>query len=226
MPDRLKTDKLNRLLTNIKRDYAPVVCVTRFGVEDMLLIDVICKYHPEIEIISIDTGRLAEETHTLMQQVKNHYQQAIKVFYPDPAELEDYVYRNGPNAFYDNVMQRKSCCQIRILGPLSRALKGKNSWISGTRIGAGFKHKDWDAIHDLPRFNPLCDWTRDEIWGYIHLHGVPFNVLHTKDYPIIGCKPCTRAVSDDTKIHSARWWWEQNGTQPNAASDSTLVKLT
>lgn len=227
MPHSSKLEKLQRLLSNIKRDYAPAAFATHFGVEDMLLMDVIYKNHPEIDVVAIDSGRLPEETYTLMQQAKQHYGRTVTLYFPSPMALQEYNRGYGPNGFYDGKDLRKMCCRIRLQEPLNQALKGKNSWISGhaccSDISLGVPHMNWDSVHEMPRFNPLYAWTIEQIWDYIHEFGVPFNILHTNDYPVIGCNPCTRAVTKNSENPAAQWWWEQTEA---TLDNNTAVLLT
>lgn len=201
------------LLQAIETDYAPAVLATSYGAEDMVLTDLICKHAPGIEIFTLDTGRLPEATYELMQTVKNHYQRDVQIYYPDTASLESFVTQNGPNAFYDSVDLRKTCCGIRKVAPLKRALTGKKAWLTGMRRSQSVTRKElpvseWDADHALQKFSPLTDWSNGEIWKYIRAFDVPYNKLHDEGYASIGCAPCTRAITPGEDIRAGRWWWE------------------
>ena len=208
-----KTETLIKNLTDIARDYAPVTLANSFGAEDMVLMDVICRHIPSIEIFSLDTGRLPAETYELMQAATQRYGSRVKAYFPDYKSVESYVTEHGPNAFYDSVDLRKRCCYIRKVEPLKRALAGKKAWITGLRREQSqtrdeLQYSLWDEGNQLQKFNPLHDWTTAEVWAYIRHFDVPYNSLHDKHYPSIGCAPCTRAVTAGEDIRAGRWWWE------------------
>jgi phosphoadenosine phosphosulfate reductase len=140
------------------------------------------------------------------------------VFFPDTAGVESWVELNGANGFYRSVAQRKQCCHIRKVEPLGRALQGKRAWLTGLRREQSaarqtLEFKEWDETHGIPKFNPLADWTLDDVWVYIRANGVPYNALHDRGYPSIGCAPCTRAVQAGEDIRAGRWWWEQTNAK-------------
>jgi phosphoadenosine phosphosulfate reductase len=148
-----------------------------------------------------------------MERVREHYDLAIEVYYPDGRALEGYVREHGVNAFYRSVELRQRCCGIRKTEPLSRALAGKRAWITGLRRAQGITRQDvaleeHDAVHGLTKFNPLIDWSDADVWRYIRARHVPYNPLHDRGYPSIGCAPCTRAVEPGEDIRAGRWWWE------------------
>ncbi len=209
-----KIDATLALLKSIAADYQPVTFANSFGAEDMVLTDLIAKHAPAIGIFSLDTGRLPEETYKLMQDVWQRYSNiAITAYFPQASAVEEYIHSNGPNAFYDSVDLRKRCCGIRKVEPLRRALTGKKAWITGLRREQAPTRKDlsnseWDADNGLQKFNPLIEWTNDDVWNYIRHFEVPYNALHDKHYPSIGCAPCTRAITVGEDIRAGRWWWE------------------
>ncbi|MDR0481469.1 MAG: phosphoadenylyl-sulfate reductase, partial [Gallionellaceae bacterium] len=204
---------LNALET-AARDYAPAVFANSLGAEDMVLTDLIARHQLNISMFSLDTGRLPQETYDLMQQVRQRYSTVrFEVYFPDRALVENYVAQNGVNGFYDSVEQRKACCNVRKVEPLKRALAGKKAWITGMRRDqaasrAGLEVSSFDADNGLQKFNPLLDWSNAEVWEYIKTNGVPYNALHDRFYPSIGCAPCTRAISVGEDIRAGRWWWE------------------
>ena len=204
---------LNALET-AARDYAPAVFANSLGAEDMVLTDLIARHQLNIGMFSLDTGRLPQETYDLMQQVRQRYSTVrFEVYFPDRALVESYVAQNGVNGFYDSVEQRKACCNVRKVEPLKRALAGKKAWITGMRRDqaasrAGLEISSFDADNGLQKFNPLLDWSNAEVWEYIKTNGVPYNALHDRFYPSIGCAPCTRAISVGEDIRAGRWWWE------------------
>ena len=198
--------------------YAPAAFSTSFGAEDMVLTDLIAKHAPWIEIFTLDTGRLPEETYRLMQETLNRYSLPIKIYFPEDLAVEHYVQAHGPNAFYESQALRKACCHMRKVEPLRRALQGKRAWLTGMRQAQSPSRQSlavhqWDEIHALHKFNPLAAWHNDEVWDYIRQFEVPYNRLHDQGYPSIGCAPCTRAISPDQDIRAGRWWWEGADTK-------------
>lgn len=184
-----------------------------FGAEDMVITDILLKEGLPIEIFSLDTGRLPAETYTLMGEVEKQYDTKLKVFFPDNNAVEQYVCTNGINAFYDSVEMRKACCGIRKVEPLKRALTGKKAWVTGMRAAQSTTRSDlpvrqFDEGNGLEKYNPLSDWSEQEVWAYIRIHGVPYNALHDQFYPSIGCAPCTRAIAVGEDVRAGRWWWE------------------
>ena len=215
---QLKIDAVKQLLEQIAADYSPAVLATSYGAEDMVLMDLIAKFAPQIGIFTLDTGRLPKETYDLMQQAKKHYQLNVEVYYPDTLSIEQFVTHNGPNAFYDSVDLRKQCCGIRKVAPLNRALAGKKAWLTGMRRSQSVTRNElpvseWDADHELQKFSPLTDWSNGEVWKYIRAFDVPFNELHNQGYASIGCAPCTRAITPGEDIRAGRWWWENPETK-------------
>ena len=215
---QLKIDAVKQLLEQIAADYSPAVLATSYGAEDLVLMDLIAKFAPQIGIFTLDTGRLPKETYDLMQQAKKHYQLEVEVYYPDTLSIEQFVTHNGPNAFYDSVDLRKQCCGIRKVAPLNRALAGKKAWLTGMRRSQSVTRNElpvseWDADHELQKFSPLTDWSNGEVWKYIRAFDVPFNELHDQGYASIGCAPCTRAITPGEDIRAGRWWWENPETK-------------
>jgi phosphoadenosine phosphosulfate reductase len=201
------------VLEGAARDYAPVAFANSLGAEDMVLTDLIAKHRPDIEMFSLDTGRLPQETYTLMQEVRERYSVPLKVYFPDSRAVEELVAQNGINGFYHSVEARKSCCHVRKVVPLRRALAGKGAWITGMRRAQSVTRdqlelSSFDAAHGLQKLNPLLDWTDAEVWEYIRANNVPYNALHDRFYPSLGCAPCTRAVSVGEDVRAGRWWWE------------------
>jgi phosphoadenosine phosphosulfate reductase len=208
-----KTTAVRALLRQIADDFAPAVFANSLGAEDMVLTDLIVGDKLNIEIFSLDTGRLPLETYDLIAEVKKHYGLALKLYYPRHDLVETYTRDNGINAFYESVELRKGCCFVRKVEPLQRALAGQKAWITGMRAQQsatrdGLPVRAFDDGNGLEKFNPLSDWTEKEVWAYIKLNKVPYNALHDKFYPSIGCTPCTRNVTPGEDVRSGRWWWE------------------
>ncbi len=192
---------------------APAAFSSSFGAEDMVVLDLIRQHDLPIAVFTLDTGRLPEETYRLMQKVEARYGSCVEVFFPDANEVQQLVTRNGINGFYESVDKRKACCAVRKLEPLGRALRGKRAWVTGLRAQqsvtrTGLAARDHDAERAMEKFNPLHDWSEADIWSYIRASDVPYNELHDRFYPSIGCAPCTRAVTPGEDLRAGRWWWE------------------
>jgi phosphoadenosine phosphosulfate reductase len=201
------------ILQTAVTDFSPVTFANSLGAEDMVLTDLIAKHQLNISIFSLDTGRLPAETYDLMQQLRQQYAVPLQVFYPTAASVENYVAEHGVNGFYDSVDKRKACCLVRKVEPLRRALAGKKAWITGMRreqavTRGSLEASSFDADNGLQKINPLLDWTNAEVWAYLKSYNVPYNALHDRFYPSIGCAPCTRAVTPGEDIRAGRWWWE------------------
>jgi phosphoadenosine phosphosulfate reductase len=214
-----KIEATKELLKQIERDWAPATFANSFGAEDMVLTDLISKHTPGIGIFSLDTGRLHGETYKLAGQAREKYKNVnFKMYYPNTAAAEEFVDKNGINAFYNSVEMRKACCGVRKVEPLKRALSGKKAWITGLRREQAVSrtelaHSEFDKGNGLQKFNPLADWTVDDIWTYIKENKVPYNELHDRNFPSIGCEPCTRAITAGEDIRAGRWWWENPETK-------------
>ena len=208
-----KIDHVITVLQQAVRDFAPVCFANSLGAEDMVLTDLIVRHQINIGIFSLDTGRLPQETYDLMQVISTRYQVPLNIYFPDASRVEEYVAQHGVNDFYNSVESRKLCCQIRKVEPLRRALSGKRAWITGMRreqaVTRGtLQLSEFDADNGLQKFNPLLDWSNEEVWTYIRRNNVPYNKLHDRSYPSLGCTPCTRAVSAGEDLRAGRWWWE------------------
>lgn len=200
-------------LERIARDFSPAVFASSLAAEDMVLTDLILRNKLSIGIFSLETGRLHAETLGMLDKIKANYGNEITLYKPEVAAVEEYVAKNGLNAFYDSVEMRKECCRIRKIEPLNRALAGNKAWVTGQRRAQSTTRtelnvQEFDAAHDMQKFNPLADWSEDDVWHYIRSNNVPYNPLHDKGYPSIGCEPCTRAIQPGEDVRAGRWWWE------------------
>ena len=201
------------LLQAASSEFSAITFANSYGAEDMVLTDIIAKEKLAIEIFSLDTGRLPAETYTLMSEVEKNYNTKPVVFFPKHEAVEDYVRSKGINAFYESIELRKACCFMRKVEPLSRALEGKQAWVTGMRAEqaatrVSLPSREFDEGNKLEKFNPLSDWTEQEVWAYIRLYAVPYNALHDQFYPSISCAPCTRSVAMGEDVRAGRWWWE------------------
>lgn len=213
-----KVDRVVALLTDTVRDFSPVAFANSLGAEDMVLTDIIDRNRLAVEMFSLDTGRLPQETYDLMQTVRERYKTPLHVYFPDAKRIEAYVAEHGVNGFYQSIELRKACCHIRKVEPLQRALQGKRAWITGIRreqaaTRTNLEISAFDADHNMQKINPLLEWSNAEVWEYLQQNNVPYNKLHDKFYPSIGCAPCTRAVTPGEDLRSGRWWWENPETK-------------
>jgi phosphoadenosine phosphosulfate reductase len=196
----------------------PIVFTHGFGIEGQLIFHWICAGDLDIDVVTIDTGRLFPETYKLWAETERRYGRRIRAVYPDRGPLEALVKRQGIDGFYGSVRARKACCEVRKTQSLNRALIGASAWITGlrgdqTEIRAGAALVGFDAGQSLLKLNPLFDWTRPEVLAEVQANGVPINELHAKGFASIGCAPCTRAIKAGESERSGRWWWETGGNR-------------
>ncbi|MFL6660104.1 MAG: phosphoadenylyl-sulfate reductase [Massilia sp.] len=206
-------DSTRQTLARIAADFTPAVFASSLAAEDMVLTDLILKAGLPITIFSLDTGRLHPETLAVLEQIKATYGYDVTVYRPQTESVDAYVAQNGLNAFYDSVEMRRECCRIRKVEPLGRALAGNRAWVTGQRRAqsstrAELHVEEDDAAHGMTKFNPLADWSEQDVWNYIRDHQVPYNALHDQGFPSIGCSPCTRATLPGEDVRAGRWWWE------------------
>ena len=207
--------------------HARLVYANSLGAESMVLTDIIWSHLPQIEMFTVDTGRLPEQTHELLERLQQRYQQRIRVVYPEAAALEHLTARQGVNGFYGSLEARLACCRVRKVEPFRRAIGGFSAWVTGVRREqsaerARSRSTEWDAEHGLYKISPLLEWSEQDIWHYIRQHQLPYNPLHDRRFPSIGCAPCTRAIQPGESRRAGRWWWEQPqsrecGLHPRAA---------
>lgn len=188
---------------------------TSLSQEDQVLTDIIFRNNLPVTIFSIDTGRLFNETYELLQITEQKYAKKINVVFPQGNEVEDLVNKHGINCFYNSVDLRKECCRVRKVSPLKKALKDVKVWVTGLRSAQSeSRHTlakvSWDNNYQLIKFNPLANWTLNEVNEHLATHQVPFNPLHRKGFVSIGCAPCTRAIVEGEDIRAGRWWWEDS----------------
>jgi len=185
-----------------------------FGVEDVVLIDLASRHAPRLGVFTLDTGRLPPETYDAMEQVRRRYGIRIETYFPDRAAVEALENEKGFFSFRRSVEERKECCAIRKLEPLSRALKGKKAWVTGLRREQSVTRADVEVVEvdqahgGIVKLNPLAGWTEAQVWRYARDRSLPVNALHERGYPSIGCAPCTRAVAPGEDVRAGRWWWE------------------
>lgn len=211
---RFKNSTAQELLGFFLAQYKKrIALASSLGAEDQVLTDMILKIDNSARIFTIDTGRLPEETYRTISETMKKYQMHFEVYFPATKDVEEMESRYGPNLFYESVENRKRCCEIRKVRPLQRVLQTLDVWITGMRKEQAVTRQqisliEWDEVNHLLKLNPLADWTTEQVWRYIKENGVPYNELHDKNYPSIGCAPCTRAVEPGEDIRAGRWWWE------------------
>ncbi|MBA3449636.1 MAG: phosphoadenylyl-sulfate reductase [Chloroflexia bacterium] len=192
---------------------------TSFQAEGMALLDMAWRIDPRVRVITVDSGRLRQETYDLIDRVRERYAIAIEVFSPESRELESFVGEHGPNSFYRSLELRVRCCDIRKVSPLNRALSGLDAWVSGQRrdhlaTRRSIRVVERDAFHGgIVKLNPLAHWSNAQVWEYLRAHDVPHNTLYDQGFTSIGCAPCTRPTRPGDDPRSGRWWWEGEATK-------------
>jgi len=186
---------------------------TSLGAEDQALLWLLEQSGKSLEVFTLDTGRLPEQTYELLQANRSFFRLPIKVMFPDTQALQSLVDQHGPNLFYDSLALRKACCGVRKVEPLKRALSGRSAWLTGQRreqspTRSALERVEYDEANGLIKLNPLADWTSSQVWELIHSAKIPYNSLHDQGYPSLGCAPCTRAVKPGEDERAGRWWWE------------------
>ncbi|SFC08804.1 phosphoadenosine phosphosulfate reductase [Parapedobacter composti] len=190
-----------------------IVFSTSFGIEDQVISHFIFSNDLPIRVFTLETGRLFPETYYVWNRTLETYGKDIEAYFPDTQAVQRLISQKGPSSFYESVENRKECCRIRKIEPLRRALAGAVCWITGIRAEQsdnrqGMSQVEWDAGNQLAKFHPIYDWTLDQVWSYAKANHIPYNPLHDKGFPSIGCAPCTRAVREGEDFRAGRWWWE------------------
>ncbi len=226
-PEEILLSRLRQIASGFRN----AAFASSLGAEDMVLADAIFTADLPIAVFTLDTGRLPRETLDLLERMRSRYSRGVDIFRPDADQVSHYVSAHGANAFYESVELRKSCCHIRKVEPLARALAGRDAWVTGLRRAQSVTRtdlplRDFDAAHGLVKFNPLADWSEEEVWAYIREREVPYNALHDRGYPSIGCDPCTRAIRPGEDIRAGRWWWESKDGKECGIHVSPLTQPT
>ena len=202
------------LLQSFMSQYgARLALSSSLSIEDQTLTDMMLRIDPQVNIFTLDTGRLFPETYELIDRTNEHYKVKLKVYCPQTEALQQFVATEGINPFYESIEKRHACCEVRKLEPLRRAFRDLDVWVCGLRSAQSVTRSDmrlieWDERHGLLKINPLIHWTEQQVWDYIRENRVPYNRLHDKGFPSIGCEPCTRAVRRIDDVRAGRWWWE------------------
>jgi phosphoadenosine phosphosulfate reductase len=194
------------------------VFTTSFGIEDQAITDMIFRNDIPVKVVTLDTGRLFEETYKVYNRTLEQYHKPIYTYYPNHELLEPFIAEKGPNSFYLSVENRKMCCHIRKVEPLGRALKGMSCWITGIRASQSQNREnmeffEWDETFSIVKYNPLLKWSLEDCREYVKVNHVPYNILHDRGFVSIGCAPCTRAIRPGEDFRAGRWWWENNSNK-------------
>jgi phosphoadenosine phosphosulfate reductase len=205
-------------LSSAVSEFKNVCYANSLGAESMVLTDLIWTAVPQIDIFSIDTGRLYPETYDLIERLQRRYQRTLTLYYPQTEPLQQWVGEHGINGFREGLEQRSGCCSVRKVEPFRRAISGRAAWVTGIRRGQSASRAlaspiEWDGQYGLHKVSPLLDWSEEDVWEYIRRKRLPYNVLHDKGFPSIGCAPCTRAVQPGEDERAGRWWWERSDSR-------------
>ena len=190
-----------------------IVFTSSFGIEDQVITDMIFSNNINIDVVTLDTGRLFKETYKVFNKTLEKYGRNIKTFFPDTASVEKLLSEKGPFSFYESVANRKECCYIRKVEPLNRALRGIKCWVTGMRASQSASRDELEMVETdkdrrIYKYNPLLKWELDEVERYIKERNIPYNILYDRGYVSIGCEPCTRAIKPGEDFRAGRWWWE------------------
>lgn len=201
------------------REHGRVVYSSSLGAESIVLTDLIWTRVPQIEIFTLDTGRLHEETLNLIERLERRYGKRMKVFYPNPDTLQQWVSEHGINGFFNSIEERQGCCAIRKIEPFRRAIAGAGAWVTGVRREQSKTRAEAQPVEvdqangGIMKISPILEWTHAEVWHYIRSRRLPYNPLADKGFPSIGCAPCTRAVEPGEDSRAGRWWWENSDSK-------------
>ncbi len=212
--EKLKGKSAAEILKFVSEEFRQKIrFASSMGVEDQVITHLIAENQLPVNVFTLDTGRMFPETYEVIDKTQARYNIKIFVYFPADQEVEKMVNEKGINLFYHSVENRKLCCGIRKIKPLKRALEGMDAWITGLRREQSPTRNDiqvveWDEGNQLIKINPLLDWSEKQTWDFVKENKIPYNTLHDKGFPSIGCQPCTRAIMPGEDVRSGRWWWE------------------
>ena len=211
--EKLLDSSTKEIISYFVENFNNVALSSSLSVEDQVLTDLLLNKDKNANIFTLDTGRLHPETYDVMDATNLKYQIKINVFFPQNQMVEELYQTQGINGHYESIDNRKRCCNIRKIEPLKRALENVDIWITGLRASQSITRIDmplveYDALFDVIKVNPLIKWSETDVWDYIKENRVPYNKLHDKGFPSIGCAPCTRAIKEGEDVRAGRWWWE------------------
>ncbi|HWK62415.1 MAG TPA: phosphoadenylyl-sulfate reductase [Eoetvoesiella sp.] len=218
---------LQERLADISARHPDALFASSLAAEDMLLAHAIFQARLPIKVFTLDTGRLHPETLGMVDKIAERYGVAVQVVHPDPAAVQEHVAAHGSFAFYESIELRKACCGIRKVAPLRRTLAGHSAWLTGQHrdqsvTRSHLAQSEYDSVFGLQKYNPLADWSSEQIWAVVRAFDIPYNPLHDQGYPSIGCEPCTRAVRPGEDPRAGRWWWEQSSSKECGLHESNL----
>ncbi|RBQ30496.1 phosphoadenylyl-sulfate reductase [Arcobacter sp. FW59] len=210
---KLENTSTTEVVAYFLDNFKNVALSSSLAAEDQVLTDILLKKNKNASIFTLDTGRLHPETYDVMDATNLKYGIKIDVFFPNNENVQNLYHTQGINGHFESIENRKSCCNIRKIEPLKRALKDVEVWITGLRASQSVTRTnmplvEWDENFQVIKVNPLINWSEEEVWEYIKSNKVPYNKLHDRGFPSIGCAPCTRAIKDGEDIRAGRWWWE------------------
>jgi phosphoadenosine phosphosulfate reductase len=209
------------LLTWGIKKFAPKIALScSFGApEGLVLLDMMHRIDPASRVFVLDTGRLPQATHDLIDRVRDRYDKTVEVIFPSAEDVQAMVRAKGMNLFYESVENRQLCCRIRKVEPLRRYLAGLDAWVAGLRRDQGVTREETPKLQldkvngGIVKLNPIADWTHAQVLEYVRVHDVPTNRLHAQGYPSVGCDPCSRAIAPGDDPRAGRWWWEHPETR-------------
>jgi len=218
MIERLKKDlqgfDAQQIIQYISSEYGQkAVFSTSFGIEDQVITHLLGTINSDVSVFTLETGRLFPETYYVWNRTLERYKLPIKAYFPLAEDVQALVTEKGPSSFYESVENRKECCFVRKIEPLKRAIKGYDVWITGIRADQSANREDmdfieWDDLNKIVKIHPLFQWSLADVEQFLKEYNVPYNPLHDKGFPSIGCQPCTRAIQPGDDFRAGRWWWE------------------
>ena len=218
MIERLKKDlqgfDAQQIIQYISSKYGQkAVFSTSFGIEDQVITHLLGTINSDVSVFTLETGRLFPETYYVWNRTLERYKLPIKAYFPLAEDVQALVTEKGPSSFYESVENRKECCFVRKIEPLKRAIKGYDVWITGIRADQSANREDmdfieWDDLNKIVKIHPLFQWSLADVEQFLKEYNVPYNPLHDKGFPSIGCQPCTRAIQPGDDFRAGRWWWE------------------
>lgn len=213
--DELKSGSAEAILARAFEVFGDRISIAAsFSLEDVALIDLAVALSPKVRVFTLDTGRLPQETYDVLDRVRSRYQLEVEAYFPATRAVEELVTLKGPSSFFESPEDRKGCCHIRKVEPLSRALSSSAAWATGLRREQAVTRHDLlpfeldESNGGLVKVSPLCSWSEADVWAYVRANNVPYNKLYDAGYRSIGCAPCTRAVAEGDDVRAGRWWWE------------------
>lgn len=211
--------------------HSDIVLASSLAAEDMVLAHAIAEADISVHIFTLDTGRLHEETLALVPRIRQRYGINVEAVRPEADTVREHIQAHGEFAFYESLQLRKACCDIRKVAPLRRALAGRSAWVTGQRREQATSRttvalEEWDETFGLCKFNPLAFWSQSDVWHAIREFDIPYNTLHDRGYPSIGCEPCTRAVRAGEDERAGRWWWESADSKECGLHAGNVTTLT